>query len=119
MNAPRDVVMSIIERMTETSVPLLFWSGYSCAMLFSAVYLREWSVLISVEPQVRIFPRRWLGLVGEKVLDVWDAALKAVVGLVIFRPGISQVRNSRKPHADYADCRELSVGNTLATQTRV
>lgn len=89
--------MSVVERMTETSVPLLFWSGYSCATLFSAAYLREWSLLISEEPRVRIFPRRWLGLTGEKVLDVWDAALKAVVGLVVFRPGISQVGNPKNP----------------------
>lgn len=94
MDAPRDVVMSLVERMTETAVPLLFWVGYSCVALSSAAYLREWSVLIAEDPRVRIFPRRWLGLAGEKVPDVWDAALKDVVGLIVFRPGISQVRNS-------------------------
>jgi len=39
---------------------------------------------------MRTFPRRWLDLAGKTVPDVWESALKAVVGVVAFRPGVSQ-----------------------------
>jgi len=54
------------------------------------MYLQAWTVLISENPRVRIFPRRWFDLAGKKVLNVWESALKAVVGVIAFRPGISQ-----------------------------
>jgi len=49
--------------------------------------------MISKNPSTRIFPRRWFDLTGKKALDVWESALKAVVGVVVFRPGVSQVRS--------------------------
>jgi transcription factor C subunit 3 len=39
-----------------------------------------------------MFPRRWLDIKGEKVPDIWQAAIRAVMGTIIFRPGILQVR---------------------------
>ena len=39
-----------------------------------------------------VFPRRWLDIYGRKLKEVWEAAVRAVLGLVLLRPGISQVR---------------------------
>lgn len=85
---------SIIRRMTETPVPLLFWAGYSALVLVSSAYIKNWTVLVSESPAVRIFPRRWYDISGRKVVDFWEAALRAVIGVIIFRPGISYVCRS-------------------------
>ncbi|KAF9015475.1 hypothetical protein BDQ17DRAFT_1386204 [Cyathus striatus] len=81
---------SLIQRMTECEIPLLFWVGYSTIKLVSATYARHWTVLISEKPVMRIFPRRWLDIEGRKVTDFWEAAVRAVMSTVVFRPGISQ-----------------------------
>lgn len=91
MSSPAKRIMSIVQRIVKLSIPPLFWTGYSCIVLVSSAHLQAWTVMISEVPRVRIFPRRWFGLLGEKVPDVWQAALQAVVGIVVFRPGISQV----------------------------
>lgn len=93
MNGSPEGVLTLVHRMTELSPPLLFWAGYLSSVLVSSAYLRAWTVLISEKPSVRIFPRRWLNLAGQNVPDVWESALKAVVGVIAFRPGVSQVRN--------------------------
>ena len=77
--------------MTESSVPLLFWAGYATLVLVSSAYLKNWTVLVSESPARRIFPRRWLDISGVKIVNFWEAALRAVMGVIIFRPGISQV----------------------------
>jgi hypothetical protein len=91
VNGPFDRVLTLVHRMTELSTPLLFWAGYSSSVLVSSMYLQAWTVLITEKPRVRIFPRRWFDLAGKKVPDVWESALRAVVGVVAFRPGVSQV----------------------------
>jgi hypothetical protein len=83
--------LSIVKKLTESSVPLLFWAGYSTLVLVSSAYLKTWTVLASESPSTRIFPRRWLDISGLKIVDFWEAALRAVMGVIIFRPGISQV----------------------------
>lgn len=87
-------IFSIIRRMTETPVPLLFWAGYSALVLVSSAYIRNWTVLVSESPAARIFPRRWYDISGCQVVDFWEAALRAVMGVIIFRPGISHVCRS-------------------------
>jgi len=77
--------------MTEMPTPLLFWAGYSSSVLVSSAYLQAWTVMVSNNPRTRIFPRRWFDLEGKKMSDVWESALKAIVGVVIFRPGVPQV----------------------------
>ncbi|KAG6814043.1 hypothetical protein H0H92_003893 [Tricholoma furcatifolium] len=47
-------------------------------------------VLVSENPATRILPRRWLDISGRKVVDFWEAAVKAVMGVVVFRPGLTQ-----------------------------
>ncbi|KAG6837874.1 hypothetical protein H0H93_013027 [Arthromyces matolae] len=82
-------LFSMVKRMTDSPVPLLFWAGYPALVLVSAAYVKNWTVLVSKKPATRVFPRRWLDISGRKIVDFWDAALKAVMGIVIFRPGIT------------------------------
>lgn len=82
--------LSVVKKLTESSVPLLFWAGYSTLVLVSSAYLKNWSVLVSESPPIRHFPRRWLDISGLKIVDFWETALRAVLGVIIFRPGISQ-----------------------------
>lgn len=88
---PIERVLVLVCRMTESHAPLCFWAGYSTPVLVSSLYLQAWTAVISENPRTMVFPRRWFDLGGQKILDVWEAALKAVTGVVIFRPGISQV----------------------------
>ncbi|KXN81127.1 hypothetical protein AN958_06081 [Leucoagaricus sp. SymC.cos] len=73
-----------------TTVPLVYWTGYNSLVLVSAPFIKYWSTKISDTPLQRIFPRRWLDTEGRRIREFWEAALRAVLGLVIFRPGISQ-----------------------------
>lgn len=41
-------------------------------------------------PLVRAFPRRWLDINGQRIGNLWKAACRAVVGVVVFHPGIAQ-----------------------------
>lgn len=77
-------------------VPVVFWTGYNEVVLVSCAYLKEWSVVVFQDEErvERVFPRRWLDIRGTKMVDVWEAGLRAVMGLVLFHPGISQVRCS-------------------------
>jgi oxalate---CoA ligase len=84
-------LFSMVKKLTESSVPLLFWAGYSTLILVSSAYLKNWTVLVSESPPTRVFPRRWLDISGLKIVDFWEAALRAVIGVIVFRPGISQV----------------------------
>jgi len=93
VNGPNERVLTLVHRMTDLSTPLLFWAGYSSSVLVSSMYLQGWTVLASENPKTMIFPRRWFDLTGKKMPDVWESALKAVVGVVVFRPGVSQVRS--------------------------
>ncbi|KAH0590291.1 hypothetical protein H2248_000453 [Termitomyces sp. 'cryptogamus'] len=83
-------LFSIIKKMTESPVPMLFWAGYSSLVLVSSAYVKDWTILVSEDPATRIFPRRWLDISGHKIVDFWEAALKAVMGIIVFRPGITQ-----------------------------
>jgi transcription factor C subunit 3 len=65
--------------------------GYGSSLyLVSAVHITKWTVSVSSNPLTRVFPRRWLDITGARITEIWEAALKCVVGTVIFRPGIPQ-----------------------------
>jgi len=83
-------LFSVVKRMMEPPVPMLFWTGYSSLVLVSSAYIKRWTVLVSESPATRIFPRRWFDISGVIIEDFWEAALKAVMGVIIFRPGVSQ-----------------------------
>ncbi|KAJ3835083.1 hypothetical protein F5878DRAFT_328184 [Lentinula raphanica] len=78
----------VLTKMTRES--FLHWVGYNHTLLVSAAHAGSWTVLLSESPSIRVFPRRWLDIHGKKVIDVWEAALRAVIGAIVFRPGISQ-----------------------------
>lgn len=81
----------VVQRLVEADIPQLYWVGYDSLVLVSAHYVAKWGVIVSKSPLVYVFPRRWLDIRGVKVADFWQAALRAVMGLVIFRPGMTQV----------------------------
>ncbi|KAF7320177.1 B-block-TFIIIC domain-containing protein [Mycena kentingensis (nom. inval.)] len=89
---PSDAIRRCIQLMTETSAPPLFWAGYLSLVLVSSAYLRAWSVQISTAPMTRVFPRRWLDMTGSRVVDRWVAATRAVMGMLVFHPGITQAQ---------------------------
>jgi hypothetical protein len=84
-------LLDAVQELMKSSVPLIYSLGYASLSLVSALFVRGWSIQISESPVVRIFPRRWLDTQGRQVVEYWQAALKAVLGLVVFRPGISEV----------------------------
>lgn len=88
-------LLDAVRELTKPIVPLIFWTGYASLSLVSALFVKSWSIKISESPVVRIFPRRWLDTQGHQIVEYWQAALRAVLGLVIFRPGISQVGRRR------------------------
>ena len=78
--------------MTSHVDPLCYWVGYTHPVLVSRPHIAEWTVSIPGLTPRLVFPRRWLNIKGEKMSEVWNAGLRAVVGVLIARPGISQVR---------------------------
>ncbi|TFK57634.1 hypothetical protein OE88DRAFT_1620407 [Heliocybe sulcata] len=83
-------IRDIIRLLGDPSVPLLHRVGYGEIMLVSSAHIRQWTVVTSENPLAKTFPRRWLDISGKRVKEVWEAALRAVMGVVIFRPGIPQ-----------------------------
>ncbi|KAJ3882381.1 hypothetical protein F5051DRAFT_500584 [Lentinula edodes] len=100
-------LLSVVSKMTEDS--FLHWVGYNNTLLVSSAHAASWTVALSDSPLIRVFPRRWLDIFGKKVIDVWEAALRAVIGAIVFRPGISQseLRWRLKPVYDKQEMIEL------------
>lgn len=82
---------AILNRMVAADIPQVFWTGYDSLVLVSAPYIAKWGVIVGQNPLVYVLPRRWLDISGHTVVDFWQAALRAVIGIVLFRPGIPQV----------------------------
>ncbi|KAJ3509802.1 hypothetical protein NLJ89_g5025 [Agrocybe chaxingu] len=85
-------IMPLVIQLTEADVPQAYWVGYDTLVLIAANAIPKWSVVVSDNPLVHVFPRRWLDINGQRVGDFWQAALRAVMGGVIFRPGITQAQ---------------------------
>jgi hypothetical protein len=85
--------MDLLQRMSQTSPPLILWVGYSAPVIVSSLRARAWTVEIARGPDLTTLalPRRWLDIHGGTIGGIWDAAVHAVMGIVVFRPGISQV----------------------------
>lgn len=91
------MLSTILDRLTDPSAPLACWTGYSSIVLVSSAYIKPWTVpVLGVDsfPRALLLPRRWLSFGGNRMNEVWEAALRAVMGLVLFRPGVSQVCQS-------------------------
>ncbi|KAJ7596727.1 hypothetical protein C8J56DRAFT_295687 [Mycena floridula] len=88
---PMEILLPIIQRLVDAPIPLLTWLGYSSPLsLVSASHIRAWTALISEDIGARVFPRRWLDISGYRISEIWEAGLRAVVGAIVFRPGINQ-----------------------------
>ncbi|KAI0320447.1 hypothetical protein OF83DRAFT_1213502 [Amylostereum chailletii] len=83
-------VISALGQLVESSTPLLLCVGYSPMILVSAHYADRWTIPVSDNPVTKVLPRRWLDIGGRQVPEMWEAALRAVMGTIVFRPGISQ-----------------------------
>ncbi|KAF8912964.1 hypothetical protein CPB84DRAFT_1670756 [Gymnopilus junonius] len=97
----------VVQQLVEAEIPQLYWVGYDSVVLVSAYYIAKWGVMVSKSPLVYVFPRRWLDVRGVKVADFWQAALRAVMGLIIFRPGMTQAEIGWRLRAVY-DRQELT-----------
>ncbi|KAJ8517040.1 hypothetical protein ONZ45_g5742 [Pleurotus djamor] len=82
--------LELVYQLTDNTAPLAFVAGYAKPVVVSIHHLRAWSVLVSGSSGKRVLPRRWLDISGNKVGEVWDAALRAVISLVHFRPGVTK-----------------------------
>ncbi|KAG7450180.1 uncharacterized protein BT62DRAFT_495486 [Guyanagaster necrorhizus] len=89
-NTSMNALLPVIQRLVERPLPLLYWVGYSCAYLVSAAHIKTWTVTLPSAILLNIFPRRWIDVSGTKLVEVWEAALRAAIGVIVFRPGISQ-----------------------------
>lgn len=86
-------LMPIIQKLLDGPMPLLYWMGYASPLvLVSAAHIRSWTVTLPSDFMCNVFPRRWIDISGAKLMEVWGAALRAVVGTIVLRPGISQVQ---------------------------
>jgi transcription factor C subunit 3 len=84
--------ISAARMLTSAEKPLCYWVGYNHPVLVSWRHVRDWTVSIPSPKPKLIFPRRWINIKGERIEEIWNAALRAVIGTLIIRPGISLVR---------------------------
>ena len=77
--------------LMDAATPMMFNIGYSTQILVAARHVRRWTVTTSLDPLSRFLPRRWLGIDGRRIPDVYEAAQRAVMSTVLLRPGITQV----------------------------
>lgn len=75
----------------DSPVSLIILVGHSGLHVVRSRYSEAWMVTVNEEPRINVLPRRWLDIRGIKVQETWRAALRAVLGTIVFRPGISQV----------------------------
>ncbi|KAK7019694.1 hypothetical protein VNI00_017994 [Paramarasmius palmivorus] len=87
---PLQDLILVTSKLVQGPQPVLYWVGYKSPLLISAVHMQQWTVVVSKEPMMRILPRRWMNIHGYKMQDIWQAACRAVIGAMVFHPGISQ-----------------------------
>ncbi|KAI0032488.1 hypothetical protein K488DRAFT_49752 [Vararia minispora EC-137] len=79
-----------LDQLVDASLPLAFPVGYGRMVLVAAQHIRQWTITVSEEPLTFALPRRWMDVAGRQIPDIWESALRALIGIIIFRPGISQ-----------------------------
>lgn len=86
----------------------VFWAGYDTARIVHRVFWPCWAVHtappvvledgriagISQEPNADrlVAPRRWVDIYGRRVEEEWEKAKGNVLGWIVARPGMSEVR---------------------------
>jgi len=90
LQAPKHIdVYGVIDKVTSRRTSLFFWTGYLSVVLVSSAYLHTWSVAVP-KSLVMVKPRRWTDINGSQVPEIWEAGLRAVIGMVVSRPAITQ-----------------------------
>ena len=84
-------VYGVIDKVTSRRTCLFFWTGYLSIVLVSSTYLQTWSLVIP-KSLVMVKPRRWTDIDGSQIPEIWEAGLRAVMGVIVCRPAITQVR---------------------------
>ena len=88
-----ETALSALASLMDNPTPLVVLVGHSRPLIVGARQSVAWTVTVSEEPRINVLPRRWLDVRGAKVRETWRAAMRAVIGILVYRPGISQVRN--------------------------
>jgi len=79
-----------MDKITSRRTALFFWTGCLSVVVVSSTYLQIWSLVIPAS-QVMVKPRRWTDINGSQVPEIWEAGLRAVMGMILSRPAITQV----------------------------
>ncbi|EEB94934.1 hypothetical protein MPER_06177, partial [Moniliophthora perniciosa FA553] len=70
-------LLPVIGKLVQGSHPLLYWVGYKTPLLIGAAHMQQWTVVIYLDPMMRILPRRWMNINGYKMMNIWQAACRA------------------------------------------
>src|SRR5712691_12408921 len=114
-----ETVLSTLSSLMNSTIPLVVLVGHSRALAVSARHSDAWTVAVSEEPRMNVLPRRWFDTTGVKLRDTWRAALRAVIGTIVFRPGISQVSNDRAATSREAEVDVITGRNSVAVTISV
>ncbi|ESK95510.1 hypothetical protein Moror_12696 [Moniliophthora roreri MCA 2997] len=116
---PLQDLLPSIGKLVQGSHPLLYWVGYTTPLLIGAAHMQQWTVVISLEPMMRILPRRWMNINGYKMMNIWQAASRAVIGTIIFHPGISQYELRWRLRLTYDRREVIDILTALQADSRV
>lgn len=83
-------VHGVMDKVTSRRTSLFFWTGYLSVVLVSSTYLQAWSLIVP-KSLVMVKPRRWTDINGSQIHEIWDAGLRAVMGMIVSRPAVTQV----------------------------
>jgi transcription factor C subunit 3 len=79
--------------------PRIFWAGYDNAHVVAREFWGGWTTRIKPRdkflspdpsPRVECVARRWVEIWGELIPTEWDRGMKAVLGQLIVRPGMTE-----------------------------
>ncbi|KAH9178894.1 hypothetical protein EDB89DRAFT_2111752 [Lactarius sanguifluus] len=104
-----ECVVSVLESLMDNAIPLVIRVGHVQPRIVLSSHSAPWTVVVNEEPRINVLPRRWLNTTGEKVRETWHAALRAVIGTVVFRPGISQAEIIWRLRSVYDGAEVLAV----------
>jgi hypothetical protein len=82
---------TLLDGAMDAEAPPVLRVGYTVRTLVAAAHVSAWTVVVREEPLTRTLPRRWRDIHGMRLPRTWTAARRAVVGLAVLHPGISQV----------------------------
>lgn len=109
-----------------------FWAGYDTARIVHTDHWTEWAIRtrppiahedgrvtgLSPDPNSErlVVPRRWVDVYGRLVKEEWEQAKRNVIGWVMSRPGMTEVRLvclDRNGSADLQRLLRHCIGNSL------